>query len=184
MNPQKSKLLVIDASIVGQNEYPTSKQCRDLLNAILDICHKVIITPKISEEWKAHELRFIKRWRRRMDARKKIIIKNPSAKDRLKKKINRQPYDPVTLEAILKDFRLIEASLDSDKIIISLDDTARDYYADLSTHIAEIQSILWLNPAQESFEALFDWLQRGAKPLKKWTLGYHTPRSHRDVRSH
>lgn len=174
MNPQKSKLLVIDASIVGQNEYPASKQCRDLLNSVLEICHKIIITPDISEEWKAHELRFIKRWRRQMDARKKIIVRNPVSKDQLKKKIKRQLYDADTLDAILKDFRLIEASLCADKVIISLDDTARQYYSDLSVHIGEFKTILWINPTQETIEEMNRWLEQGAEPWEKWTLGYYS----------
>lgn len=49
MAAKVSKLLVIDTSVVGaaggpDATYPTSVHCRDFLQAVLDICHRVVIT--------------------------------------------------------------------------------------------------------------------------------------------
>jgi hypothetical protein len=47
-----SKLLVIDASIARScgapnATFPTSKNCRDFLNAVLTICHRMVLTDDI-----------------------------------------------------------------------------------------------------------------------------------------
>jgi hypothetical protein len=72
-----SRRLVIDASVARSSggeaaTYPTSKHCRDFLKATLKICHRVVMTPDIMEEWRAHQSGFARRWRVSMEARKKV----------------------------------------------------------------------------------------------------------------
>ena len=64
-----SKRLVIDASVAryagdeGAN-YPKSVHCRQFLFPVLDICHQVVMTPSIKEEWDKHQSKFALTWRR------------------------------------------------------------------------------------------------------------------------
>ena len=173
MNPRKSKLLVVDASIVSRNEYPVSKQCRELLYAILEICHRVILTPEIKEEWDLHQMQFVRQWRRRMMAKKKLVIQSSSSLAALKDKITKVEKDPTKLEAMMKDSHLIEASLRANKIILSLDDSARDAFSSISIKIKEIKSILWLNPKHECDDTINQWLEDGAVIIDRWTLAHN-----------
>ncbi|MGA9382780.1 MAG: hypothetical protein WBV73_28800 [Phormidium sp.] len=64
-----SKLLVIDASVAraagGESaKSPTSKYCRDFLLAVLDISHRVVMTPDIRKEWDKHQSSFARTWLR------------------------------------------------------------------------------------------------------------------------
>ncbi len=70
--------LVIDADVArsaGCQEaiYPTSKYCRYFLEEVLEICHCVIMSVAIAEEWDRHHSGFARTWRRRMVASKKLF---------------------------------------------------------------------------------------------------------------
>ena len=71
-------MLVIDASIAmaaGETSmHPTSRNCREFLQAVLTVCHRMVLTEPIQEEWTRHESRFARTWRKSMMARKKIEI--------------------------------------------------------------------------------------------------------------
>ena len=51
--------------------------------------------------------------------------------------------------ALLKDCHLVEAALDSDSRIASLDDTVRKHFSDISVTIEVLKPILWANPTNE-----------------------------------
>jgi hypothetical protein len=81
MVKKDSKLLVIDASVGraagGENATaPTSVNCREFLKSVLFICHRVVMTPEIKEEWKTHQSNFSREWRCQMVARKLSPIKS------------------------------------------------------------------------------------------------------------
>ncbi len=63
-----------------------------------------------------------------------------------------------------KDLHLIEAALATDKIVVSLDDTAR---AELSVPAAEV---MWVHPVDEGGHVIY-WLNKGAEPRDEWKLG-------------
>ncbi|VXD11233.1 hypothetical protein PL8927_140065 [Planktothrix serta PCC 8927] len=76
MKNKQSKYLVIDASVArscgGEDaKHPTSKNCRDFLNAVLKICHSMVMTPELKVEWNKHESTFARKWRVSMIARRK-----------------------------------------------------------------------------------------------------------------
>src|SRR5215471_15279536 len=89
---ERSKRLVIDASVAraagGEDaDSPTAKYCRDFLKAVLSICHHVVMTPEISEEWKQHQSRFTSQWRVSMEARKKVERIESALNRRFREKI-------------------------------------------------------------------------------------------------
>ena len=108
--------LVIDASIAraSGNEgavYPTSKKCRDLLINVLEFRHGVVITPEIGAEWRRHQSSFTRKWRVRMEARKKVYRINVPQDIALREKMLRHTVSAKKKEAVKKDFHLIEAAL-------------------------------------------------------------------------
>jgi hypothetical protein len=77
MADKVSKRLVIDASVAraagGEDAtYPISVYCRDFLEAVLDLSHRVVMTPDIRDEWNKHQSRYACIWRRQMVAKKKL----------------------------------------------------------------------------------------------------------------
>lgn len=180
MNLKISKRLVIDASIAraagGEDAtQPTSKNCRDFLKAVLDICHRMVMTPEIKEEWNKHESIFARRWRSSMVAKKKLeYYAEIPVDNELWEFIDcLAETDNQRLE-MFKDLRLIEAALFTDKIVISLDEkTARKFFNKAATGLEILQDIVWVNPDQAEEKAI-DWLEKGAEPAPERLLGFMT----------
>ena len=88
-----SRVLVIDASIARAagdlSKHPTSRNCCEFLQAVLDLCHRMVLTPPIREEWNKHRSRFASKWRVSMMARKKIEFCEVAAHHSLEKRIMR-----------------------------------------------------------------------------------------------
>jgi hypothetical protein len=169
-----SQLLVIDASVArsagGENATSsTSKSCRDFLLTVLNICHRMVMTPEIQKEWDKHQSKFALKWRRTMIAKKKLEYRQEPETE-LVKQIRVLLWDVFDKLAetdkqradMFKDLHLIEAALDTDKIIISLDDnTARKFFALGADKFEEIKDIVWVNPDKPE-EAAISWLENGA----------------------
>ena len=158
---------MIDASVArsaGERDatYPDSVYCRDFLEAVLNICHQVVMTPEIREEWDKHQSRFANRWIRSMIAKKKFIICSVDTLDQvLLSKIEKCLKTDKEKEAVFKDFHLIEAALKSDKIIISLDEIVRKLFSQSAKTINELQEITWVNPIKQEEDSM-TWLENGA----------------------
>jgi hypothetical protein len=172
-----SRRLVVDASIAraaggGEATHPTSKHCRDVLQAILTICHRLVMTPDISGEWKAHQSRFARQWLVSMTARKKVVYRADAATHRaLHDKIVSSSSDTTAQEIMGKDILLVTAALLTDKIVISLDEAARAQFAAASGRVGELKSIMWVNPRAAGEQSL-TWLKSGAGPKRALQLGF------------
>lgn len=68
------------------------------------------------------------------------------------------------INAMLKDFHLLGAALETDQIIISLDETIRGLFKRASQQVGEIRNIIWVNPDKTTEEHPIAWLQNGAPP--------------------
>ncbi len=175
-----SKNLVIDASIAhsaGQKEHPSSKHCRELLDSILAICHKMVMTKDIRDEWNNHQSIYAKEWRYTMTSRGKIISPASSSNNILLDKLQNSAEElykqlderKSQLEIMRKDLHLIEASLETHSIIISTDKEAQKAFTKISHDIGEIKQIMWINPVANA-EEMAKWLEEGAKTENKYFL--------------
>lgn len=175
MSAKASRRLVIDASVAhasGGEEaiFPTSKNCRDFLKAVQTICHHVVMTTAVIEEWNNHQSHFARRWRRSMEARKKVVRVGAPADDDLRNKIKRVASSDKAREAMLKDIHLIEAAKATDQTVIALDETVRNLFTAAGQHAGEMRNIVWINPDKVE-EQPIPWLEKGAKPEKRRMLG-------------
>lgn len=170
MPPRKagaSRLLVVDSTVLHAcggkvAAHPTSKRCRDALETIRRFCHRIIMTDELGTEWKRHRSNFAATWLATMWGMKKV---------------ERNRSDPIGLDTAaideparqiaLKDLHLVEAALATDRIIVSLDKTARNVFAELSHQLLELSDIIWVDPSDGS---LSDWLT-GGTPAAGRTLG-------------
>lgn len=177
-----SKLLIIDASVArssGEKDAKNhdSKYCREFLNGVLEICHKIVMTPEIRDEWQKHESNFALTWRSSMMQKKKIhILKDISLDHDLWNQVesvaeNIAKNDHEAKQAIqnimIKDMLLIEGAIATDKIIISLDEKVRTLFH----QVPKISNIMWVNPAHPEEKAL-EWLEKGATIEAERLLGY------------
>ncbi len=174
MATKSSQRLVIDASVArssgGEDAvFPTSKNCRDFLKAVLDICHHVGLTPEIRDEWHKHQSNFAKRWLISMFARKKAELIDSAEDQKLRDKISRAAQSEKARAAMLKDVHLLEAALATDKIVVALDETVRALFIEAAISVGEIRNVVWVNPDRVNEEPLL-WLEEGAKPDKKRRL--------------
>lgn len=169
MRARDSKRLVIDADVAQASgsetaTHPRAEHCRDFLNAVLSLNHRMVITEQINNEWKNHQSRFARRWRVSMDARKKIDRIDPSENAELQTKVTTTTNNESEIAALQKDFHLLQAALATDQTVISLDETVRGLFKRASQSVGEIQHIIWVNPDRTAEEQPIDWLQNGALP--------------------
>lgn len=108
-----------------------------------------------------------------MDARKKVCRVDPPEDEELRNKIEGTATHENEIEAMRKDFHLLDAALATDQSIISLDETVRGCFARATQRVGEIRHIVWVNPDRIEEEPMA-WLQNGAPPdvhrqLRTWT---------------
>ncbi len=163
----RSKRIVIDTSIASASGPPNSKKpisshCRDFLIAVIEICHKVVFTTGILNEWDEHQSRFAKSWLVKMKSRNKLIKLEETSIKKLSRKSRRYIASSDCSEAIEKDILLIEAARSSDMIIASGDDNMRRILKENKEKIPELSRIIWINPCIDE-ENVIQWLKDGAK---------------------
>lgn len=142
----KQLSVVVDADIArssGTSEHPTSSGSRALLDAVSKNGHTLSMCPKMMSEWKVHRSLFARKWLASMIAQKKVkFIKPVKNTNNL---IQKNLTDAKKIGIASKDAHLIDAALDTDKIIASNDNIARDVFCELSVSCGNIRSIKWFN---------------------------------------
>lgn len=168
MRAKSLKRLVVNASVAraagGVDATDSvSINCTEFLETFRDeSSHHVVMTFELSEEWDAHQSNFAAEWLGNMIATRRFhYIELPQ---------NRALYDEIEaiaveekdINAMLKDFHLIGAALETDQTVISLDETIRGLFKRASQQIGEIRGIIWVNPSRTAEEQPILWLQNGA----------------------
>jgi len=158
--PAQSRRLVIDASVASAaGETLQSRQCREFLRAVLKICHRIVLTPTLTVEWNEHQSQFARTWRAEMLSLGKVVNIEESPNERVRNQVPKR-------KAVQKDLHVVEAAIATDNVVISLDDRA---HADF--RVEATANITWVNALAEGGHAIY-WLKKGAKPVKRWKLGY------------
>jgi hypothetical protein len=169
MDRAKSKRLVIDAGVLHSAggeaaTHSTAKHCRDLLKAVLAICHRVARTPPIDDEWRRHSSGFSRKWRVWMNSKKKLeqVQADVSDNQSLLQDIENALNSDEDIDAVRKDIHLICAALAADRSIVSCDETARRLFGGVSSTVPVLSPIVWVNPDREE-ENPIQWLEDGAE---------------------
>lgn len=167
--------LVIDADVVraaGGEEatFPTSKHCRDFLDAVLNICHGMALSQPLYREWRAHESGFARGWRRFMLGRRKFTYVEDVTKPELRDAIASLPLTENEVAAALKDVHLVEAALASDRVVVSCDREARSILRKAARHVPQLRDIMWVNPTEDP-DRVIHWLSQGAGRQAEFLLG-------------
>jgi hypothetical protein len=157
--------LVIDASVAraagGENAvHPTSAHCRDFLGAVLRICNHVVFTAAALREWKKHRSRFARLWHTSMTARRKVLLVGEVIDKGLKEKVLCVATSEGRRAAVEKDYHLVDGALRTDRIVVSLDESAVEILAEACATVGEIREIMWVNPDKMP-ETVIEWLEKG-----------------------
>ena len=142
-----SRVLVIDTCVVrsaGETNHPVSSACRNYLKAVLDICHHVALSERISEEWRRHQSGYARKWRCAMYARKKVDDVGS-----VNTELDLQNFGPRQQKAIAKDLFLLEAALAADKEIVSCDQALHDALGSTAPGMHLRDRITWRNPVTD-----------------------------------
>ncbi len=175
MGKVRSRSLVIDTSIARaagpeQSVHPISRHCRACLLAVLNVCHHLVMTEAIREEWHEHQSGFARRWMVSMYARRKVDYLPVSADLAFRKRVTRAAPAEEIAAIMEKDCRLIEAARSVDRIVLSPDDTVRGHFHRAASEIRELREVCWVNPCIAEEEAV-RWLEEGAPAERHRLLG-------------
>jgi len=169
-----SRRLVVDACVVqsaGAEDAtsPVSRNCRDVLKAIYDICHRVVLTPDLDGEWRRHMSGFARKWRRWMKSKRKVEPLEDPTDDRLRREVEHAAPSRAKARAMLKDMHLVEAALATDNVVVSSETNARRLFAAASSYIPRLANVMWVDPSEDP-EGVLDWLRGGARQRRSLTL--------------
>lgn len=127
--------------------------------------HRVVMTAAIKAEWNKHQSRFAQQWLVEMKRQRGRIAEiEPSIHRTMRNAIETEgaAQSEQQRQAMRKDCLLVEAALSTDQRVISLDERVRALFSRLSSHVSDLQMIVWINPAVPEEEPI-TWLQEGAK---------------------
>jgi hypothetical protein len=79
------------------------------------------------------------------------------------------------VEALRKDFHLVEAAIATDRTVVSLDEIVRRLLKAAAASVAGIKKVVWVNPDRTAEQAI-NWLVAGAKPESERMLGHRESR--------
>jgi len=167
--------LVIDTDVVRAAggkaaAFPTSKECRDFLEAVLTICHGMALSRELYAEWRRHQSRFAYKWRLSMLGHRKLAYMGDASNEGFRDAIASLPLTEKEREVILKDLHLVEAAMASDRVVVSRDEEARSSFRKAACHIPELRDIMWVNPTEDPGSVL-RWLSEGAERRTDFLLG-------------
>ena len=170
MRARGLKRLVVNASVAraagGEGATASvSINCTVFLETFRDESpNHVVMTSELSEEWDKHQSNFAATWLRSMIARKRFAYLKPAQNTVLYDAIERTATGERDLEALRKDFHLLQAALATDQTVISRDETIRRLFTHASRQVGEIRHVIWVNPDRTTEEQPITWLQNGAPP--------------------
>ena len=140
-----SLLLVVDADILrasGCSEGHASN-IRDMLQTILTVCHRVLLSEEARSEWDRHASRFARTWWTAMSSRGKIrpvMLQLASHVEAL----DSCGLPPERLPNLNKDLHLVVAALEyGDRIVISNDKRAAGGFSELARAIPAYGGVAW-----------------------------------------
>ena len=169
MRAKNLKRLVVDTSVAcaagGEGATDSvSINCTEFLETFRDDCpHHVVMTSELSEEWDDHQSNFAAAWLGNMIATRRFhYIELPQNKA-LYDKIEATAITEKEINAMLKDFHLLGAALETDQTIISLEKCVQQLFARAAQQVLEIRDIIWVNPDRTEERPIL-WLQNGAPP--------------------
>jgi len=126
---------------------------------------------QLRDEWERHRSLFARTWLTAMVSRRRVVFGDVPPKHKMRRAILRAAATkPMEVAALEKDFHLIEAAIDNDRTVVSLDEVVRKLFKAAAQSVAAIRKVVWVNPVNSAEEAV-EWLKGGAKAEAVRMLG-------------
>lgn len=167
-----SRRIVVDASVAraaGETSHPVSSRCREFLNDMLIICHRVVMSDDIRREWDKHASVYSVRWLAAMRSKGKVVRVTPGPSDLMERIISAAEWKTKDTAAMEKDLLLPLAALATDRLVASGDSRVRDEFAKAARLVDTLSSIVWVDPSKEE-DHCGEWLRAGARHETTLTL--------------
>ena len=170
----KQRILVIDLNIFyaanDKSSATDANICSDFLETVRNSKHRIVFSKELEDEWESYEKElseYALGWRANMRRAKLIAKQEIDVMRDLRSKIRSERVHAKFCSSMHpeEDVHLLEAALQTNKIVASFDDTARRCFASVSRQISEIKEIMWVNPKEES-ETCNVWIM-DCTPVKK-----------------
>lgn len=169
-----SRQIVVDASVArsaGDGVHPTSRMSREFLLDMMTICHRVVVSPDITAEWRNHASRFTVGWLAAMRSKGKVVKVIPDLEFDIRARIlSCTDFQPGQIDAMEKDILLLEAAITTDRVVASSDRKVRELFATASAQVKEIANVTWVNPSDPE-DRCDEWLKAGARGDHDRSLG-------------
>ena len=117
----------------------------------------------VEREWYRHPAAFALRWLVDMDAKGLVYRVSGLPDYDLHERLAAVAENAGVRRIVAKDAHLVEAALETDRTVISLDEQVRMHLAAVADRVPKLAAIIWVNPNLADDAALV-WLKRGAKP--------------------
>jgi hypothetical protein len=150
-----SRLLVVDACVArsaGGTEHPQSSCCRDALLAILTICHRVVMTEAVQDQWNDHRSRFARKWLTSMWARKKVHRCEGVQLGHVDRACD--GLSATEQDRLREDLLLIEAACAADGIIVTRDNVIQAIWRKCYDRLGLPKPVRWIDPVTDGVQAL------------------------------
>ncbi|MBI4567042.1 MAG: hypothetical protein HY719_01445 [Planctomycetes bacterium] len=151
-------MIVVDASVArgaGRTEAPLGKQCRRTLKEICNVCHRILMTPEIKEQWNREASDFARKWKTRMQSLNKIVrvgsralLTNPPVE------IDTAAISQNDRVPIEKDKFLIQAAVRGERVIVTGDRSFQESWQRHADKFPHVPKITWFCPGRDSLERL------------------------------
>lgn len=171
--------LVIDASIMrsaggSSATDPVSKQCKDILEAILEAGHRPAVNNMLLTEWDKHQSQAARIWRFKMVNLRRIVHVSDDMNVPMRARILAVYTEASSKQdALSKDFHLIEIAIAADWTVMSRDDIMRDLLAGACDVEEKLTRIVWVNSDDPG---IIEWLIAGAIPEDEKRLPHYKPK--------
>jgi len=109
-----------------------------------------------------------------MFARRKVARPEVAPNAMLRASIQNSNLTEKECAAALKDVHLVEAALESDFRVASLDEVVRAIFRKAAPRVGPLRPVLWANPTREE-DHITEWLDGGAKDEEVRHLGFDDP---------
>ncbi len=167
MGGKTSRRLVVDASVAGAagtTEHPVSSSSRSFLRELRHICHRVVMTTELRREWNRHASKLAKLWLASMVSKRKVVdVQIELGASQLETAIDGGEWSGKERAALRKDAHLVLAALQTDRVVVSNDEEARELFRSLYECDPGLERVAWVNPSRADENGI-GWLRAGAKP--------------------
>lgn len=136
---------------------PRGVACRRALQAILDICHRAVVSPALDKEYQDHASNFGLRWRAAMARRNKLIPTPAKETGKARGWMQSRAFTADERPIAAKDLHLVLAAWEKQAVILSGDDRSRALFA----RLPDLEKFGW---ARMTSDDVLNWLEGGALP--------------------